>query len=29
MYVLVATKEARISKVVGQKLFFGIRKGAV
>jgi hypothetical protein len=26
LYVMVATKEARISKVEGQKLFFGIRK---
>ena len=29
MYALVATKRARISKVVGQKLYFGIRKPVV
>jgi hypothetical protein len=27
MYVLLATKQGRISKVQGQTLFFGIRKG--
>jgi hypothetical protein len=29
LYALVGTKEARISKVVGHKLFFGIRKRTV